>query len=133
MLNNSLLIPSLSVALGAIPGVVSRYLLISWLNNANFANLFPLGTFAVNVSGAFLMGLVSSLTFERWGLSEEIRLCLTTGFLGSYTTFSTYELEAVKIFMDKTWPDGGLYWLGTPVLGIIGFSLGAILAKSLEK
>jgi CrcB protein len=131
MLNNSLLIPSLSVALGAIPGVVSRYLLISWLNNANFANLFPLGTFAVNVSGAFLMGLVSSLTFERWGLSEEIRLCLTTGFLGSYTTFSTYELEAVKIFM--TWPDGGLYWLGTPVLGIIGFSLGAILAKSLQK
>ena len=133
MLNNPLYIPSLSVALGAIPGVVSRYLLISWLNNSNFANLFPLGTFAVNVSGAFLMGLVSSLMFERWGLSEEIRLCLTTGFLGSYTTFSTYELEAVNIFMDKTWLDGGLYWLGTPVLGIIGFSLGAILAKRLEK
>jgi len=79
------------------------------------------------------MGLFSSLMFERWGLSGEIRLCLTTGFLGSYTTFSTYELEAVNIFMDKTWLDGGLYWLGTPVLGIIGFSLGAILAKRLEK
>lgn len=114
----------LIVALGAIPGVLTRYWLVS-----SFNNILPIGTFLVNISGAFLMGLVSSLILARWSLNEEIRLFLSTGFLGSYTTFSTYQLDSVVLLTERTFFDHILYWLGTPLVGIICFCLGITLAK----
>lgn len=124
--------PSLAIILGAIPGVLSRYLLSTWLKDLDLANLYPFGTFFVNVSGCLLMGFISSLMLERWRINEEIRLLLTTGFLGSYTTFSTYELDSVKILLESNWIKDGLYWIGTPLMGIISFILGRILAKRFD-
>ncbi|TVQ46411.1 MAG: fluoride efflux transporter CrcB [Gloeocapsa sp. DLM2.Bin57] len=124
--------PFLAIILGAIPGVLSRYLLFTWLNDPNLGNLYPFGTFFVNVSGCLLMGFISSLMLERWSINEEIRLLLTTGFLGSYTSFSTYELDSVKILLESNWIKEGLYWIGTPLMGIISFSLGTILAKRFD-
>jgi len=118
---------SLAVALGAIGGCLSRYLLGFWLEQ-NVIIPFPIATFVVNISGCFLMGFISSLTPERWGITPELRLLLTTGYLGSYTTFSTYQLETVNLIIETNWLKAGLYWFMSPILGIIGFSLGTILA-----
>lgn len=85
---------------------------------------FPLGTFAVNLSGSFLMGLVTMIGMNRLAMKPELFLLMATGFLGSYTTFSTYELDASLLFAQFHLKTAFLYWFGSPLLGLIGVSLG---------
>ncbi len=106
MLLHSYLRPVLAVSLGAMPGALSRFLLEHYLAPYLPAQ-FPLGTLIVNVSGCFLMGVVIPLGFARtFTLHPDLRLLLTTGFLGSYTTFSSYELEVEELFVQNIRPDG---------------------------
>ncbi len=118
---------SIAVSLGAIAGALSRYHLNGWIIT-NWGNSFPWGILAINLSGCWLMGLIVGLVETRTNLiSPEVYLLLTTGFLGAYTTFSTYGLDTVKLLTER-WPWGIAYAVGSAVVGILNVRLGLIMA-----
>jgi fluoride exporter len=119
----------IAVSLGAIAGALSRYYLSLWFMQ-RFGTSFPYGTFFINLSGCLIMGFFVTLTLERIpSIPHEVKLLVATGFLGSYTTFSTYGLESFLIFTNKRIFIGSFYWLGSAFLGIICVQLGVILAR----
>ncbi|MBP0049173.1 fluoride efflux transporter CrcB [Marinobacterium sp. AK62] len=85
----------LAVALGGALGALGRYWVSGWLNNAEHP--LPLGTLTVNVLGSFLMGVMFVLVLEKARLSPELRPLIMVGFLGAFTTFSTFSLETVAM------------------------------------
>jgi CrcB protein len=91
---------------------------------------FPLGTVVVNVFGTFLMALIVTLTLKGV-VSPELRLILGTGFLGAFTTFSTFELEAHGLLSGGQWAQASLYIVGNLFLGFAAVLLGAFLALRL--
>jgi fluoride exporter len=125
--HSSLRVP-LSISLGAIAGALSRYYLTlgvaHWLGTS-----LPIGTFLINLSGAFVMGVFTTLAVERSIISPDLRLTIAVGFLGSYTTFSTYQLDAEKLLSMGQWPSAVLYWVGSAVLGVLCLEFGCYLAR----
>lgn len=121
-----------AVGLGAIAGALSRYYLTLWFAQ-HYGIDFPYGTFFINLTGCFAMGFFITLAGERViMISPEVRLLIATGFLGSYTTFSTYGLETVMLVSQRRLLSAMYYWLGSALLGIISVQLGVVLAKALK-
>lgn len=85
----------IAIALGGSVDAVTRFLvangIYAWLSRS-----FPHGTLFVNVSGSFLMGFLTALMLQRFAVAMEYRAAILVGFLGAYTTFSTFELESSK-------------------------------------
>ncbi len=87
----------LAVALGGAFGAVSRYLVSGWVARLTHESAFPYGTLAVNVTGSFLLGLMMGLGGEgRLLLPPAVRVVVGIGFLGAFTTFSTFSYETVE-------------------------------------
>lgn len=84
-------------------GCISRYLLTLWAQQLMGRN-FPFGTLLVNVSGSFLLGLLLSLGVRQFPVSAELRLGLSVGFLGGFTTFSTFSYQTLMLLEE------GNYW-----------------------
>lgn len=84
------------IAVGGAAGAVSRYLIQGWVEELA-GGRFPWGTFAVNISGSFVLGVVFALAIDRAFLSPEVRVPLMIGFISSYTTFSTLMLESWRL------------------------------------
>lgn len=121
--------PALAVSLGAIPGALSRFLLEAYLEPYLAGNV-PFATLIVNVSGCFLLGVLAPLAFTRtFVLHPDLRLLLTTGLIGSYTTFSSYELDNDQLFSMRNGTIEGFYWLGSTGLGLLGLELGSRLVR----
>ena len=119
----------IAISLGAIAGSLSRYYLSIWLAQ-RFGTGFPYATLFVNLTGSFAMGLLTTLILERALLiSPEMRLLIAVGFLGSYTTFSTYELDSISLIRDSQLNKAFIYWLGSAVLGSVVLYLGIIAAR----
>jgi fluoride exporter len=122
----------IAIALGAIPGALSRYYLtrfcVQW-----FGTGFPYGTFLINLSGALLMGFVTTLLLEKAIASPDLRAFISIGFLGAYTTFSTYALETTVLLQSGHWWRALFYWGGSAILGVISLELGSVLARSLSR
>ena len=117
-----------AIAVGAMLGANLRFVVGNWAADRWGAD-FPYGTFLINVSGAFAIGLLLSFIGERVGVSPLWRLFFATGFLGGYTTFSSYTWEALTLAQDGEWLGAAAYILGSNVLGLIGVWLGATLAR----
>lgn len=117
----------LIVLAGAGLGGVARYALGSWIMTRSGAR-FPLGTFVINVSGSFFIGLLMSLLTERWQPHPHWRLFLVVGVLGGYTTFSSFEYETFQAARDGERWMGLLYVAGSVLLGYAAVWLGAALA-----
>lgn len=118
--------PYLAVGAGAFIGANLRYLVANWSAD-QFGEAFPYGTFIINVSGAFAIGLLLSALATRAGISPNARLFLVTGFLGGYTTFSTYTWDALALANDGALLRCLVYVLGSNLLGLLGVWLGAKL------
>lgn len=119
----------LIIGLGGFAGAISRYIVALWIGE-RWGRSFPLGTLAVNISGCFLIGLLMSLFLERWAVNPQWRSFLVIGFLGAYTTFSTFEYETGGLLKD-----GELYYAAANVavsvlLGFAALKLGEVIAKS---
>jgi CrcB protein len=117
------------IALGGALGAVSRYGLSGWIQGFSSTS-FPIGTLAVNVIGSFLLGF-SLYLLESTVPTTEMRSFVTIGFLGAFTTFSTFSYEAVVLLQGGEWARGGLYVGGSLVLGITGLLLGLGLGWSI--
>lgn len=128
MLQDPLIRAPIAISLGAIAGALSRYYLTLWFTQ-RFGAEFPYGTFFINLSGCLVMGFFATLALERIAISPEVRLMVATGFLGAYTTFSTYGLDTINLVRSQQ-PAGALvYGLGSALLGIVCVQVGVWLAK----
>ncbi|WP_238546694.1 MULTISPECIES: fluoride efflux transporter CrcB [unclassified Synechocystis] len=117
----------LAIILGAIPGALCRYYATIFLARL-FGNDLPYATFLINFSGCVGMGLVVTLATQPALMSPDLRLLLAVGFLGSYTTFSTYALEVTALWRTGQLAEGLIYGLGSLVVGAIGVLLGNLIA-----
>ncbi|MBW4614519.1 MAG: fluoride efflux transporter CrcB [Desmonostoc vinosum HA7617-LM4] len=128
MLQNPAIRTPIGISLGAISGALSRYYFGLWFAGL-FDTGFPYSTLIINVSGCFVMGFFTTLALRRFiTIHPDIRLLVTTGFLGSYTTFSTYELDAAKLFRQHSLEIGLVYWFSSYVLGLLSLLLGNAIA-----
>jgi CrcB protein len=120
----------LIIGIGGFLGAVTRYGMAVWIGQ-RWGRSFPLGTFIINVSGSFLIGLLMTLMTERIIENPQWRLLLVVGFLGAYTTFSTFEYETGALLKDSEWLFAGLNVIGSVFVGFIALKLGEVIAKSI--
>ena len=119
----------LIIGIGGFIGAVVRYLVAVWIGE-RWGRSFPLGTFIINVSGSFIIGLLMTLMTERIIENPQWRLFLVVGFLGAYTTFSTFEYETGALLKDGEWLYASLNVVFSVFVGFIALKLGEVLAKS---
>nr|WP_290227788.1 fluoride efflux transporter CrcB [Trichocoleus desertorum] len=127
MLQNVTFLGILAIAIGAVPGAASRYYLTEFCKKS-FGTGFPYGTFIVNFTGCLLMGFSVTLFIGIPGFSTEADLFVRTGFLGAYTTFSTYGYDTVSLWKNRQKAATLFYWLGSAVLAVVGIFVGRYLA-----
>lgn len=120
-----------AIALGAVAGALIRYYLGLTITDL-LESKIPYGTMVINVTGCFVMGFLATLSLSQViNIHPDIRLLLLTGFLGSYTTFSSYELDSVTLLQKQTLEADLLYWFGSAILGLFSLQLGIVLAERL--
>ena len=110
------------VGCGGVLGAIARYLISQAL--APWSTAFPLATVAINVSGAFAIGIIGAQVAHDAQRFEVLRLCCGVGFLGAYTTFSTYSLETLKLLQAGSWTAAMTNMVVSPVLGLLAVWLG---------
>ena len=120
----------LAIAVGGSCGAISRY----WMSNATYTwlgNDFPYGTLMVNMVGSLFMGFLTIVLVQRFNVSEEVRLGLIVGFLGSFTTFSTFALDTIHWFESDAVVKSVTYVLLSVICCILGAWAGMLSAKQL--
>lgn len=120
----------LTIGAGGFIGAVVRYAIGIWISRSWGRN-FPLGTFFINISGSFLIGLFMTLFTERYMTNPQWRLLLVVGFLGAYTTFSTFEYETGGLIRDGEWLLAALNVCLSVFVGFAALKIGEIAAKAL--
>lgn len=119
------------VGLGGFIGSCFRYGLTNLMNK--FGYTFPIGTLLSNVIAGFLIGFIIGLEGESVNISKRAKLFLTTGLLGGLSTFSTFSMETVNLFMDGKYAMSAGNVLLNLFLSIIGVLIGMGLARSICK
>lgn len=107
------------IAVGGAAGSLVRYSLGKFISERSSSD-FPIGTFIINITGAILLGFISTI-----GISGNMMLLLGDGFFGAYTTFSTFMFEGFNLFEEKQKLNALIYILGSLILGILGYALGS--------
>jgi len=119
------------IGLGGALGAMSRYLTSGWVQTLS-DSFFPWGTMAVNVLGSLALGFLM-VWLQSTAATAEVRGLITVGFLGSFTTFSTFSYETAVMLRDGEWWRAGGYTVGSIVLGLIAVGAGAFLAAALTQ
>ena len=123
------LLPYLLVGIGGFLGANARFILGRWIGNLATVR-FPLGTFAINISGSFLLGVIATIGSQRVvGNSDQVRLALGVGFLGAFTTFSTFEFETHALIEDGSWGIAFANMFLSLFLGLLALRLGIVMAR----
>jgi len=120
----------LLISAGAVLGANARYWIGTWAAE-KWGAAFPYGTLLINLSGSLLLGVFMALTAERAVIDPRIRLLVATGFLGAYTTFSTFTYESVSLLLKGAVVPGLLNALGSTALGLLAVGAGIWIGKSL--
>lgn len=114
------------VALGGAAGSAARFALNGFVTH-HIDGMFPWGIFTVNVLGCFVMGLVAAAALKVGGMADTAKLLLATGFLGGFTTFSAFALDAMRLVQAGHQTLAAAYVFGSVVLSLVavfaGFSL----------
>jgi fluoride exporter len=118
----------LAIALGGSLGAVCRY----WVSSSTYAWMgaeFPFGTLMVNITGSIMMGFLALLLTEKIAISEELKFAILVGFLGSYTTFSTFALDALNWLHNGAWMKVAAYMLMSVFGSLLGVWIGYLGAR----
>lgn len=106
------------VGTGGFAGAIARYWLGSYIGG-KMGTRFPYGTFVINISGSFLIGIILTLLAERTHWNPNLRYLVPIGFIGAYTTFSTFEYETLRTVQDgQIW----IAFLNISLSVVIGFA-----------
>jgi CrcB protein len=116
------------VASGGAIGSVTRYLVGGWFAR-RFGSAFPYGTYVINVTASFIIGFFLALAQMRAGIGPNWRLFVAVGFVGGYSTFSTFEYESVRLLQDGEMLYGMLYLIGSVVTGVASAVAGIALGR----
>ena len=119
------------IGLGGALGAISRYLTSGWVQSVS-NSFFPWGTMAVNILGSLALGFLM-VWLQSTAATAEVRGLITVGFLGSFTTFSTFSYESVAMLRDGEWWRAGGYTVGSITLGLMAVGAGAFLAAALTQ
>ena len=117
------------VGTGGFIGSIARYLMSGWVHDFLDKPMFPYGTLVVNVLGCFLIGLLNGIFEARQIFSPELRLLVFVGFLGGFTTFSTFGYELFSFLRDSQFLSTAMNVVLSVVLGLIAVWLGHTLSK----
>lgn len=120
----------LIIGAGAFLGANARYLLGTWAAQ-KWGAAFPYGTLLINVSGSLVLGIFLAATTGRLAIDPRWRLFFAIGFLGAYTTFSTYTYESLQLLLNGNWLLGLLNIAGSNLLGLLGGVAGIWLGRRL--
>jgi CrcB protein len=121
---------ALSVALFGAAGALSRYLVDRAVEQRSSA-VFPWATFLVNVSGCLLFGVLTGVLVDRYDTPAWLRVGVVMGFVGGYTTFSTYAAEALDLTEERKLAIAAAYALGSVALGMAAVFAGLRLGRAL--
>jgi CrcB protein len=120
------------ICCGGAAGTGARYLLGGWIARATGAS-FPFGTLGVNAIGSFAIGLLMVFSLRTGSISDTTRVVLTTGVLGGFTTYSTFNYETLELVKQGAWAWGALNVAATVLCclaaGALGSWLGLVLAR----
>lgn len=118
------------ICLGGAVGTGARYLTALWAAAA-FGSAFPAGTLIVNVAGSFLIALIMQLSTATNLIAPDLRLILTTGVMGGFTTYSTFNYETTNSFREGAWMMGlaniGITVFGCLLAGVAGLAVARLI------
>jgi CrcB protein len=120
----------LAISIGAVLGANLRFLLGRWIAE-RAGTAFPIGTVLINVTGSFVIGLVLVLVTERVVAPPWFRPMVAIGFLGSYTTFSTFSFETLALAQNGAWALAGLNIAASVAASLVGVYLGTLLGRAI--
>jgi len=118
------------ISIGAVFGANLRYWVADWAAN-RWGGDFPYGTFLINMTGSFILGMVVALITDHYIIDPRLRILITVGLLGSFTTFSTYTYESIALIQQGQWWLGLVNLLGSSLLGGLSALLGIWIGKLL--
>jgi fluoride exporter len=119
----------LLVGLGGFFGAISRYKVGQWVHQLLDKHNFPYGTIFVNILGCFLIGLIAGLVSNKGLVPKHLELALITGFLGGFTTFSSFSLESLRLMQTGNFFSALLNIVISVVVGLTAAWLGMLLSK----
>jgi fluoride exporter len=120
--------PMLLVGIGGFIGAVARFA-IGTFAVERWGRNWPFGTFIINISGCFMIAFFLTLTAERVTLNEAWRYIFPIGFVGAYTTFSTYEFETMQLLVTGAWARAISYVVLSTVVGLAAVFFAAWVAR----
>ena len=123
-----MLVKIAGIALAGAFGTLARYSLAGFVHRLNTTS-FPWGTLTVNLCGCFLAGLFWSLFENRWTVAADTRAMVLIGFMGAFTTFSTYILETGELMRSAQWIAVAVNISGQNGLGILGLAAGMMIGR----
>ncbi len=118
------------LAIGGSAGAIARYAVGSYIGN-RMGTRFPYGTFVINISGSFVIGLVMTVLTERTHLSRNWLFLVPIGFIGAYTTFSTFELETMRLIQDGQALSALFNVVLSVIVGFVMVWLGMVAGRAL--
>src|SRR5215467_1690611 len=120
----------LLICAGGAAGTGARYLLGGWAQRT-LGTAFPYGTLIINSLGSFLIVIIMHLSIERGVIAPDLRLVLTTGVMGGFTTYSTFNYETIRLFQDGALGLGALNIAATVIVCLIAGGLGVLVCRAI--
>ncbi len=124
---------SLAVAIGGFLGALARFGVGQWFAGSGQLAGFPWGTLVINLVGCFIMSLFLTITIDLLVINPLLRLGFSTGFLGAFTTFSTFSLDMIQLVEARQFWYAGLYLFASVVLCIAMSAFGLLVARGFEQ
>lgn len=121
------------VGLGGAIGSIARYLTGSWVQTFSKTNSFPLGTLTVNLIGCLIIGILSQISDSRDVINNQYRVFLFFGFLGGFTTFSSFGNDTVNLARSGEFLYASANIIGNVILGLMAVGIGRTLTALLLK